>query len=204
MEKLKLNKKGQLGMSLVKTSMIAFLVLSVMAVAIVLSLTELRDVTEKIDLSTGALTTIATSTVVNSTSGAFPTGLSADTRACTLSITTWFNSTDASITYDAGNFTVVGCSIGTSATAEAGIDGYTVSVNGTFKNANGDVNDVSRNVTSGVTNFFDDTGTIFAILIVVVIILAIAIIITVVSRFGGGEGAGGISSGSGSNNVSGS
>ena len=48
------------------------------------------------------------------------------------------------------------------------------------------VNDTIANVTSGVTGFFDDTGTIFAILIVVVIILAISIIIGVVSRFGGG------------------
>ncbi len=42
------------------------------------------------------------------------------------------------------------------------------------------------NVTSGITNnFFNQTGTIFAILIVIVIILAIAIIIFVVTRFGG-------------------
>ena len=53
------------------------------------------------------------------------------------------------------------------------------------------VNDTIANVTSGVTGFFDDTGTIFAILIVVVIILAISIIIGVVSRFGGG-GRGGL------------
>jgi len=54
-----------------------------------------------------------------------------------------------------------------------------------------DVNDTITNVTSGVTNFFNDTGTIFSILIVVVIILAISIIIGVVSRFGGG-GRGGL------------
>jgi len=54
-----------------------------------------------------------------------------------------------------------------------------------------DVNDTIANITSGITGFFDDTGTIFAILIVVVIILAISIIIGVVSRFGGG-GRGGL------------
>jgi len=53
-----------------------------------------------------------------------------------------------------------------------------------------DVNDTITNVTSGITGFFDDTGTIFAILIVVVIILAISIIIGVVSRFGGGARGG--------------
>ena len=54
-----------------------------------------------------------------------------------------------------------------------------------------DVNDTITNVTSGITDFFNDTGTIFSILIVVVIILAISIIISVVSRFGGG-GRGGL------------
>ena len=191
-------------MNVVKTSMIAFLVLAVIGITIVLSLTELRDVTEKIDQTSGVLTTVATSTVVNTSGGAFPTGLTANTRACSLSVTTFFNSTNPAITYNAGNFTITGCSIGTTATAEAGIDGFTVSMNGTFTNANADVNDLTRNVTSGVTKFFDDTGTIFAILIVIVIILSIAIIIGVVSRFGGGDGASGSASGSGTNNVSGS
>lgn len=53
-----------------------------------------------------------------------------------------------------------------------------------------DVNNTILNVTSALTDFFDDTGTIFAILVVVVIILAISIIIGVVSRFGGGRRGG--------------
>lgn len=48
------------------------------------------------------------------------------------------------------------------------------------------------NVTDGTTGFFENTDTIFAILVVVVIILAIAIIIAVVSRFGGGSATAGI------------
>ena len=51
-----------------------------------------------------------------------------------------------------------------------------------------DVNNTILNITSGITDFFNDTGTIFSILIVVVIILAISIIIAVVSRFGGAGG----------------
>ena len=47
------------------------------------------------------------------------------------------------------------------------------------------------NVSTALTdNFFDQTGTIFAIIIVVVIILALAIIIGVVTRFGGATGGG--------------
>ena len=48
---------------------------------------------------------------------------------------------------------------------------------------------IVNNVTTGLTEFFAETGTIMSILIVVVIILAIAIIIAVVTRFGGRGGA---------------
>ena len=53
-----------------------------------------------------------------------------------------------------------------------------------------DTADITSNVSSGITSFFGNTGTIFAILVVVVIILAISIIIAVVSRFGGGRTGG--------------
>ena len=108
--KKRLDKKGQLGLDTVKSVMIAFLVLGVIAIAIVLALVSLRD----------------------------------------------------SNIFTAGSPEAV------------------------------DVNDTIANITSGITDFFDDTGTIFSILIVVVIILAISIIIAVVSRFGGGTRSGGL------------
>ena len=175
-------------MDTVKVVMIGFLILSVLAVAITLSLVELRDVTEKMDQTTGTLTNVTTSTVVNAT-GTYPTGITADTRACSLTITEVYNATKTSMTYDTGNFTITGCLIQTTGTGlTAGIINHPINVTGTFSNANPDTNDLTTNVTSGITGFFDDTSTIFAILIVIVIILAIAIIISVVSRFGGGGG----------------
>lgn len=48
-----------------------------------------------------------------------------------------------------------------------------------------DTNDIVANISDGLTDFFGNTTTIFAILVVVVIILAISIIIVAVSRFGG-------------------
>jgi len=101
------NKKAQLGLGTVKDVMITFLIISVIAVAIILALVSLRD------------------------SGIFTAG----------------------------------------------------------SEEKNDTSELIGNVTSGVKNFFNNTGTIFSILIVVVIILAIAIIIAVVSRFGGGRGA---------------
>ena len=49
---------------------------------------------------------------------------------------------------------------------------------------------IVSNISSAITDFFTNTGTILSILVVVVIILAIAIIIAVVSRFGGGRSSG--------------
>jgi len=175
-------------MDTVKVVMIGFLILSVLAVAITLSLVELRDVTEKMDQTTGTLTNVTTSTVVNAT-GTYPTGITADTRACSLTITEVYNATKTSMTYDTGNFTITGCLIKTTGTGlTAGIINHPINVTGTFSNAQPSTNDLTRNVTTGVNDFFNDTGTIFAILIVIVIILAIAIIISVVGRFGGGGG----------------
>lgn len=45
---------------------------------------------------------------------------------------------------------------------------------------------ILRNVSSGVSEFFDDTGTWLTLLSVVVIILIIAVVILAVNRFGGG------------------
>ena len=55
-----------------------------------------------------------------------------------------------------------------------------------------DTTNIINNITEGVGDFFENTPTIFAILVVVVIILAISIIIVTVSRFGGGSGSSGL------------
>ena len=46
--------------------------------------------------------------------------------------------------------------------------------------------DITKNVSAGVGNFFENVPTFFTLLGVVVLILIIAIIIVAVSRFGGG------------------
>lgn len=110
------NKKGALGLNTVKDVMVWFLILAVLAIAIILALVSLRD------------------------SGVFTTGSQEDN----------------------------------------------------------DTTDIVGNITDALTNdFFDQTGTIFAILVVVVIILAIAIIIAIVTRFSGRGSGGGLGGGSG-------
>jgi len=108
-QKRKDNKKGALGLDTAKAVMVWFLVLAVLAVAIILALVSLRD------------------------SGIFTNGSQEDN----------------------------------------------------------DTTNIVNNVTRALTdNFFDQTGTIFAILIVVVIMFAIGLIIYVVTRFSAGAGGG--------------
>ena len=53
--------------------------------------------------------------------------------------------------------------------------------------ADNQTTNILQNVSSGVSDFFDDTGTWLTLLSVVVIILIIAVVILAVNKFGGGS-----------------
>lgn len=188
------NKKAQLGLGTVKAVMIIFLVLGVLAVSIAIIMPLLRDAAETIDQVTTETTNVTTTAVVNEV-GTFVTGTNENSRACSLSITeAYFNVSqgaggDGNITEIAsGNYTIVGCRLSYSITADEdyGINNTLWNVTGSYTLADSGAADIAGNITGGTKTFFNSTGTIFAILVVVVIILAIAIIVAVVSRFGGG------------------
>ncbi len=196
----KSNKKAQIGLGLVRTVFLALLVLAVIGIAMILTVTTLRDVTDDIDRRTSTVTNISTITTLNDTVGTNITG-TANLRNCLLTIDTMsvpeaFNGSCA-FQVNAANFTVTDCSI----EFDTDLDGVSavcynntvVNVTGTFSNSGQEITDVSQNISEGVVEFFDDVPTIFAILVVVVIILAIGIIILVVNRFGGAGGGGGSS-----------
>jgi len=190
-------KKAQLGLNTVKAVMIAFLVISVIGVAIILTLTSVRNVAEDIDTNSVSITNITTDSVVNET-GAYVSGTSTLLN-CVLSVTGAINQTD-SVIISSGNYTTSGCKI---VYAGAGDYNNTVwNITGSYVYSGSNSRNIQSNVSSGVTGFFSNTGTIFSILVVVVIILAIAIIIAVVSRFGG-EGITGSSASKGPKTVSG-
>lgn len=48
-----------------------------------------------------------------------------------------------------------------------------------------DTTSIMNNITGGVTSFFGNAGTWFALLAIVIIILVIAVVIVAVNRFGG-------------------
>jgi len=184
------DRKAQLGLNTVKAVMIAFLVLAVIAIAIVLTMVSLREPIEEIDTTTLVIRNTTTASVVNYT-GAIITGTSG-LRNCILSIDFATNASDG-VLIPTANRTISGCSVlRVDNPSDNNFNNNTLwNISGSYTYSDSRTYDVERNITAGVTNFFDNTSTIFAILVVVVIILAISIIIAVVSKFGGGGGTGG-------------
>ena len=183
------DKKGVLGLPTVMAVFILFLVIAVLAVTIIITMVSLRDVAEGIDVVAG---TTANESIEPSTSG---TDLDPSTqvrrnRQCT--ITTVLNGTG--IIINSANFTETACII-TNTTGEFVTVAWNITYD--FQYSSASVSNIETNITAGVTEFFENTSTVYSILIVIVIILAIAIIIAVVTTFGGGaagtrrrEGAG--------------
>ncbi len=171
-------KKGVLGLETVRVVMIIFLVLAVIAVTIILTTVNLRDVLERIDLTSG---NTVNETITPDASGANLTPATGDfqNRICTIS---FINNETAVI--ETGNYTETRCIV-TNLTGDV-LSVWNVTY--TWSYSSPTTRNIERNISEGLTDFFNNTGTIFSILIVVVIILTIAIIIAVVSRFGGGAG----------------
>ncbi len=183
------NKKAQLGLDTVKAVMIAFLVISVLAVTLLIVLPEVRDVAEEIDRTSIRVENTTTLSVVNE-SGAFLTGTN-NLLNCRLGIEYAANTSGNGLQITTtGNYTTDGCRVVYTGT---GFGNDTVwNITGTYTFSEARATEIMGNVTEGSKDFFNNTGTIFAILVVVVIILAIAIIIGVVSAFGGGRATGSV------------
>jgi len=182
-----MDRKGVLGLDTVKVVMITFLVLAVIGVALVLSLTNIRDVAETIDLVRGTINN-ETLTTVTETGEDFDKNSERVCSASGLSVT---NASDAWL-IASGNYTQTGCNLAVSSTVDLGLNNTNWNVTYTYVHASSRAYNIQTNVSTGTSSFFTNTTTIFTILFVVVIILAIAIIIAVVSGFGReGRGIGG-------------
>ena len=188
-----------MALNVVKAVVITLLILAVIGIAIMITLPELRDVTESIDSVTVGLVNDTTDTPVNET-GTYVTG-TRGLRSCTLTLSIATNATGTpEDVITAANYTVTGCLI----TYSSPVSSVTMfnnslwNITGSYEYADSGSYYITENISVAIGDFFTNSGTILAILIVVVIILAIAIIIAVVSRFGSGSGGGGnIGGGSG-------
>lgn len=183
------DKKAVLGLDTAKLFVLAILALVIICVVALVVFDSIGDIQQ--DAYGGTLTNVSTSTVVNE-SGAYPTGLSAGSPDCSLTILGAWNSTNATgipvITSD--NYTISDCKI--IGNLE---DGNTHAYNNSIWNITGyytsssDSKQIVYNSSDAMTGFFEDAGTWFTLIGVVIIILIIAVVIVVINRFGGGGGA---------------
>jgi hypothetical protein len=181
------NKKGALGLDTAKDVMLWFLVLAVLGIAIMLALTSLMPSVEDIDKSTTRYdneTFTGLTAVVQNLSGS----VGRINAVCTI------HAIQNVTLVDAGNFTLSGsnCLIrNTTLVTDYSGAGAEFNITYSVTYANPETRGIVQNVSGALTNnFFDQTGTIFAILIVVVIMFAIGLIIYVVTRFSTGSGVG--------------
>ncbi len=180
------NRNGVLGLETTKQVMVAFLILSVTAVAILLSLTALDDsIGDTVDLSFSPTVTVLNETgaYINIT-GYTLSGYNS-TWSSIIATAVW-NETTVDL-LESGNYTLSSVGVLTNASeSEYSTNDYGVNVSYTylFTIDGGSVSSIVGNISAGLVTFFASTGTIFSILIVVVIILAISIIIWAVGRFG--------------------
>ena len=182
------NRNGVLGLETTKQVMVAFLILSVTAIAILLSLTALDDsIGDSIDISYSPIVT------VTNESGAYVnvTGYTLSGYNSTWSsisaTAVWVNVSGTAYLIPSANYTLSSVGVLTNATEvwnATEYDDAEVSYTYLITLDSGSVSSIVGNISSGLVVFFASTGTIFSILIVVVIILAISIIIWAVGRFG--------------------
>jgi hypothetical protein len=192
-----MDKRGVLGLDIVRVAFILIMIIAVLAVAIPLTLVSLRQSTDLVARNTVVFN--ATLTTVDE-NGEYITGTQY-LRDCQASLTLIVNATDNANIYSNASAwdqdTTYNCLI---KATDAGVFNNTNwIVTGTYNYAIYAPTAIAGNITTAQTAFFSNTATIYSILIVVVVILAIAIIIALVMRFrgGGGESFGGMSLGSG-------
>ena len=200
------SKKGVLGLDTAKAVMVWFLVLSILAIVIIITLSSLRDPIESVDKSR-VIVVNETLVISNVTSTNLAYVDSSAYRHSVCSVTGFINATGGELipgtnyTGSLGNCSFIGIAGGDYIEESSWYVSYTADY------SNPETNLIVGNITGALTNdFFDQTGTIFAIIIVVVIIMAISIIIAVVTRFtagGGAVGGGGGSGGYGSDTMMG-
>jgi len=177
----KMNRNGVLALDTAKVVMLLFLVIAILGVVGIFVAGVLRTTTENTETKVSG--SIINETVTIPTDAGQALSVSA-LRNVVCTITTVYNDSTG-IILNSPNYSVSACVI-TNLSSEYIDADWNVTYSYTYNNPY--ANDIVSNYSSGVTSFFNNTGTIFSILIVVVIIAAISLIILYVRRFGGEAG----------------
>jgi len=173
------NKKGILGIDVVKSFMIGILALAIIAIAIVIIMNAL-DISSLTPASSGSASN-ETLLSVNETGSFFANSIR---NSVVCSVFEVRNATTP-ITIASGNYTVNNCLISYSAPEDSSFNNslWNVSYTYTYDDFEG-VDEVIANTSQGVTDFFSNAPTFFVLLGVVVIILIISIVVISVNNFG--------------------
>lgn len=186
---------------MVQAVIVFLLTLAVIAIAMFLALTSLDGtvgqegqevITTQITMTDGSNPVSFGGGVGNSTASVLALRDTATATLFNLNITNGTDSIPVNLTTD---YTVNG---GFIISASALYNQSLVNVTFTWKDlTKKDVDSITANTTSGVTDFFSNTSTIMTILGAVLIILAVTLILFAVNRFSQSSGAGKLSSGGG-------
>ena len=174
---LRNQKKGQMGLGVAKTFVIALLSLIVIGVTIMVVLNSLGD-TSVISTDTNSVTN-ETGAFINSIGYEFDNQGVGD-----ITVTEARNASDGTTISDTEYTVTDGKLYNATATTYSDVNvDYTYEVNSDSQN-------VLDNSSSGMTSFFDNTTTWLALLAVVIIILIISVVVNVVNQFGKGQSGG--------------
>jgi hypothetical protein len=186
--------KGILGLNTVKAFIVVLLALAIIAVVTLIVLGQLasESLISQVGVTVSNSTYNITLTSMNETAQDILAYSAYNSPACTNHLVT--NSSDGEL-LTSGNYTLTnnGCSIASS--ADAGVWNNTiVNVSYDFSYRRRDqIGNVVQNTSTGITSFFGNSITYFALLGVVVIILIISLVVVVVNKFGGSGSTGGMS-----------
>ncbi len=176
--KMKKNLKSMLGLNTVKAFIIVLLSLAIIGVVTLVVLASIANI-QTVGMRTVPVANVSTGYVMNST-----TPYVVDTTSnCLLTVSGINNGTGGDMVLG-GNYSVSGCTVTALATAGDGYNNTVWFITGTFSDT-APLDTINENVSAGITSFFTNSTTYFALLGVVVIILIISLVVVVVNRFGG-------------------
>lgn len=176
-------------MGSVTTVLTTILVIAVLAIVAFLVITNLRDTYESTDPLLSGSAVNETLTAPREAGAYLTTNAKRNCKATVSKVT---NAT-LGTAIAAPNYTVAGCHVYYSAAgADASVNSTTVNWNVTYTYTYNSpyADEITKNMTKGTLEFFDQTPTFFTLLAVVVLILIIAIVVVVVMNVTGGRGSG--------------
>ena len=176
-----MNKKGQTGLNTASKFIAVILAVALLGAVAIIVINQIGT-TDVTYLSGSSLITNQTETTVTEAGE----DLAIDLNILSTSNVIVTNASGGE-TIAAGNYTITGDVISFSAVqTRYNNTNWNISLGYTFRE-NKEIGNISLNVSIGIRNFFNNSGTWFSLIAIVVIILIVAIVIAVASRFGGGS-----------------